>query len=89
MVMKRAVLNTVIVLSIAWLPWWVTAIFILFGFAYFHSFFEGVAWGAVMDILYGAPLEKFGGLQFVFSVSSLAVFFLIERLKRNIRFYRR
>ena len=79
----RATGSLLFFISIFLLPWWVTLLLGVFLLVVFESY-EVVLGGAVIDLLYGAPVPFFGGVSFlataVFLILSVGVFFLRRRL---------
>lgn len=60
----------------------------LVGIFLFKNFYEAIFAGVLLDVLYGTSVSEFAGAWFVFSISALGVYFLVEHIiKKNIRFY--
>ncbi len=84
---KRAIADIFIVFSILYAPWWVTVIAgVLFAF-YFNNYYELIAAGVLVDILYGNNSTSLIRAPFVFSVGSVVFYFLIQFLKTKMRVY--
>lgn len=61
--------------------------FVLVGLVLFNSYFEIVIIGLIIDVIYGAPVEKFNGFQYVVSFSLLVVYAGFEMIKDKIRIF--
>jgi len=83
----RIFVNTILFLSVFYLPWWVTIFFVVIGIFLFKNFYEGIFVGLLIDLLYGTGAKEFYGIWFVFTVSTAIFFILGERIKKNIRVY--
>lgn len=77
--------SIILLFSILYLPFWLSAILALLGMAYFSFFFEAVILFFLIDLLYGAPEAKFSGSVFVALLAALAAFIIIEFLKSRLR----
>ncbi len=72
-----------LLLSILFLPWWLTVIIVLLCFFRFRWFFEGVVAGLLMDLLYGVPVPDLQGIPFIFT----GIFFVILIFGETIKPY--
>ncbi|HEY9481272.1 MAG TPA: hypothetical protein VIR98_03535 [Candidatus Paceibacterota bacterium] len=79
--MNRTITDIVLILSILFLPWWVSAALLLVACFYFHHFFEAFVFGIMADALYAAPhaFHNFPHLGVIFA----AVSFLLSALIRE------
>lgn len=75
--------------SVFFLPWWIVFIFASVSFFMFNDYYELLGAGFILDFMYGIPLSRYGEFQFIFSLSSLALFFLFSSLKKRMRFSKR
>jgi len=83
----RIVLDILFFLSVLILPWWISGLFALFLIFYMKSFYEAVLAGFMLDTLYGTPTQAFFGLQFILTVSSLALVIAVSNLKKILWYY--
>ncbi len=83
----RILASVLLLFSVLFLPFWVTAILALAGMIYFPVYWEAVALFFLSDLLYGAPEAKFFNLVFVSFFVSLAVLLALEALKKKLKFY--
>ncbi len=51
--LKRFLLELVLLLAIVFLPWWVSVAYAVFLLFYFKIFYEIVVFGLLIDLLYG------------------------------------
>ncbi|OGJ01438.1 hypothetical protein A3G98_00800 [Candidatus Nomurabacteria bacterium RIFCSPLOWO2_12_FULL_37_8] len=77
----------VLLLSILFMPFWVSVILAFMGMVYFPLFLEAVFLFLLSDLLYGAREAKLGGMIFVSYIITVVVFILIEFLKKKLKFY--
>lgn len=69
------------------MPFWLSFILALFGMIYFAFFIEAVCLLALSDLLYGVREVKFLHMIFISSVISIVILFVLEFLKKKIKFY--
>ncbi len=81
---SRIIISVLIFLGIFILPWWLTVLFMGISFFVFDSFYEGLFFGLVIDLLYFVPRELFYNLPAVF-ILSLLLFFLSKILDKQLR----
>lgn len=74
--------------SIFFMPFWVSVILAIIGMFYFSTYFEAILLFFLSDLLYGVKEEKFFDMIFVSFFLSLALFILIEILKKKLKFYK-
>jgi len=77
---KRIILNLILLASVLFAPWWISVFFALILTLYFNNFYEIMAFGFVMDSLYGS-----GQLYFV--AGSFVVFVISYLFKSRVRYY--
>lgn len=75
---KRTVINIILLISIIFIPWWVSVIIVLFANISGY-FFEGIVYGFLMDSMYGINLSH----TFMFSFLVLSV--LVPIIKERVR----
>lgn len=84
---KRIIADICIVLSILYAPWWMTVSVGVFFAFYFSNYYELIAAGALIDILYGNNSTSLIHTPFVFSIGSIVFYFSIQFLKTKMRMY--
>jgi len=84
---KRIIADIGIVLCIIYAPWWVTVIVGTFFAFYFNNYYEYIVAGVLIDVLYGNNGVSLIRTPFVFSIGSVALYFLIQFLKTKMRVY--
>jgi len=85
MIVKRIIFDLFLLGTIFYAPWWLPAIIAIFGAFYFHSYYEIMGAGILLDILYAtgeSSLPFFNVLGFLFGTVS---FLIIERIKCELR----
>jgi hypothetical protein len=80
--MKRISLNLVLFLSLFFLPWWATIFFALVGFMSF-DFYEGIFWGAFLDMWWFR--ESSFLLNNVFVCGAVILFILAHLFKKSLK----
>ncbi|HEU0085832.1 MAG TPA: hypothetical protein VFQ59_02635 [Candidatus Paceibacterota bacterium] len=83
----RILASVILLISIVYLPFWVSAILAFAGMIYFAFYFEAVGLFLISDLLYGAPEERYYGMVFVTMIFALVLLGIIEFAKKKIRFY--
>lgn len=81
----RILASLLLLLSILYMPLWLSAILALVGMLYFSFFWESVVLFFLSDLLYGVREARFFNIFFVSLIVSFLVLVLIELLKRKIR----
>ncbi|OGI65211.1 hypothetical protein A3A95_03835 [Candidatus Nomurabacteria bacterium RIFCSPLOWO2_01_FULL_39_18] len=84
---KRILAFMILLLSILFMPFWVSAILAFAGMVYFSFFAEAVVLFFLSDLLYGAREAKFFNIVFVSLIISVLTLFVLEFLKKKIKFY--
>ena len=85
-IVKRVIADIVMVLLIAWGPWWLIVIGAGICLFVYNSYFEIILWGLCLDELYGAAYS----LPYSLSATILAAAALVGAyyLKKRLTFYR-
>ncbi|MDD5721337.1 MAG: hypothetical protein PHT16_02740 [Candidatus Pacebacteria bacterium] len=76
-----------LLLSILFMPWWVSAILALGGMIYFNKFFEAAVLFLLSDLLFGAKEAKFNNMIFVSFIMTVIIFIIVEIMKKKLKFY--
>ncbi|MEX2052179.1 MAG: hypothetical protein WD991_00595 [Candidatus Paceibacterota bacterium] len=81
--------TTVLILlfSVLFLPFWLSALIAFLGILYFHIFLEAVVLFFLSDLLYGVGEPKLFGIYIASTLTSLLILAIIEILKRRLKFY--
>jgi len=82
----RILASIILLLSVLFMPFWVSAILALLGMVYFPFFLEAVLLFFLSDLLYGTPEPKLFNMIFVSFISALICFIILELLKNKLRF---
>lgn len=80
----RIFATIVLLLSILFMPFWITAILAILSMVYFSYFLEIVFLLFLSDILFGIHMGGFAGVTFMSFLISVLVFFTIEFIKKRI-----
>lgn len=83
--MHRILADIILIGSVLFLPWWAA---LLVGGAFFFIFdcyYELLAAALLTDLLYGAPLSKFGGFGAVYSAGVAVMFAFLYLIKKRMR----
>jgi hypothetical protein len=84
---KRLIANIVLLLSIFFMPWWITLLLGVIFISIFPNFYEIFIMGILMDLLYSYPKELFFNFNQIFSLGVILIFVFIEKIKKYLRFY--
>lgn len=81
----RIVATITLIAFVFFAPWWVTmALAIALAFV-IDSYYELLAIGALMDILYGIPGEVATGYGAMGFIASGAIVLIVEKIKKELR----
>ena len=83
----RISFSLILLFSILFLPFYISAILVLIGMAYFSFFIEAGLLFLLSDLLYAVKEIKFFNITFVSFLSSIIFLLVIEFLKKKLRFY--
>jgi len=81
----RILASIVLLLSVLFLPFWVSVILALASMAYFSFFLEAVFLFLLSDLLYGVKEPKLFNMIFVSFSIALVCFIILELLKKRLR----
>ena len=79
----RIVFNIALVISILWLPWYISAILLVAACFSVRGFYEAVAHGILADALYAAP-AGFHGFPYLATAFALLVLLLSLALRDRL-----
>ena len=83
----RILASIILLLSVLFMPFWLTAILALAGMIYFRYFVEAVGLLLLSDMLYGLPVNKFFDIVFVSFIFGIVTLFIVEFVKKKLKFY--
>ncbi|MFA6585708.1 MAG: hypothetical protein WCS86_00925 [Candidatus Paceibacterota bacterium] len=75
----------VLLISILYMPFWVSAILALAGMIYFSLFWESAILFLLSDLLFGVKEARFLDITFISFIVSILILLIIEFLKKKIR----
>ena len=75
----------VLLLSVLFMPFWVSVIIALAGMVYFNIFLEALAFILLSDLLYG--VKENSGAIFISFAGAVLLLVLIEIFKKKVKFY--
>jgi hypothetical protein len=86
--MKLRILVFIMLLfSVLYLPFWISAILALTGILLFDFFWEGTIAMLISDLLYGVRESKLSSFVFVSFLITVVAVVLAEFFKKKMRFY--
>lgn len=80
---KRIIFDLILFCAIFYLPWWVVAILAFIGAFVWPMYYEIIAFGLLVDVLYGTNSATFGGLAGVFT--AVVVLFAASYARKAVR----
>jgi len=80
----RFLASIVLLLSVLFMPIWLSAVLGLGAVIYFHDFYEALVLFLLSDLLYGAKGAGPFGAYFATFIISVILFILIQVLKRKL-----
>lgn len=83
--MQRILADILLIGIVLFAPWWVSLGVAAAFLFIFRDFYELIAVGLLIDLLYAAPAPRFFGFQFVFSFAALLLFVVLRQIKRRVR----
>lgn len=85
----RIIASFVILLSILFLPFWVSVILAFLAIIYFRVFWEAIVLFFISDLLYGANEARFFNITLVSTIFIIIMLLLIEFTKKKLKFYKK
>lgn len=82
----RVLSSLILLFSILFMPIWVSVILGMIGMIFFPLFLEAIFLFFLSDLLFGVSEASLLNVTFVSLIFALAVFLVIELLKRKLRF---
>lgn len=79
--------SILLMISVLFMPWWLSFVLALVFMFYFNIFFEAILIFLISDLLYGVKEIKFFGITFISLIITAIALTLIEILKRKLKFY--
>jgi len=76
----------ILLISILFMPFWVSVILGLASMVYFSFFIEAVFLFLLSDLLYGTQQPRFFNMIFISFISALICFVILELFKKKLRF---
>ena len=83
----RILMNVALLASILFLPWWFTVLLAMVHIFMFQAY-EIIAWGFVLDTLYGTPVALYYNIEFFSTLLFTTFVILVIPLKHRLIFYR-
>lgn len=83
----RIISSILLLLSILFMPFWVSIIIGLVGITLFPFYVEALLLFLLSDLLYGVAQDRFHGILFLSSIIILCGILLLEGLKKKLKFY--
>lgn len=81
---KRLTVDLCLLAAVYWFPWWVSLALAMAVFFAFSEFVELILVGLMIDTLY-APHQTFSVLSYKYFLLSVALFFVLSLIKRQLR----
>jgi len=83
----RILASVILLVSIIFMPFWVSIVLALAGMIYFAVFWEAAVLFLLSDLLFGVKEAKFSGLIFISFVAAAMVLIMVEIVKKRLKFY--
>ncbi|MEK7113498.1 MAG: hypothetical protein AAB873_01585 [Patescibacteria group bacterium] len=80
----RILSSVAILLSLLFMPFWVSILLALAGMVYFAFYWEAVALFFISDLLYGVREERFFNFLIISTIVSFFTLLIIEYLKKKL-----
>jgi len=85
----RILASFFILISILFLPFWVSIFLALFGIIYFRVFWEAIMLFFISDLLFGIQESRYLHLALISTIFIIIMLFLIEFIKRKLKNYKK
>jgi hypothetical protein len=82
----RILASIILLISVLFMPFWLSVILGLAAMIYFSYFIEAPLLFFLSDVLYGAREKSFYGIVFISFIVSVVCLILLEMLKRKLNF---
>ncbi len=82
---QRILASLILLLSILFMPFWISIILALAGIAYFSFFWEAIVLFFLSELLYGVNEIRLSNIFFVSLIIPCATLLIIEFLKKKLR----
>lgn len=83
----RILFDSILFLSLFVAPWWVSSILALAGIFFFGNFYEIIAAGYIVDLVYGSGNGTFADVPFVSTLAAGLLFAGGSFIKKRLVFY--
>jgi len=84
-IVQRIILDIILLLSVLFLPWWITIILALALVFYFKLYYEFIIAAVLTDMLYGVPKAWLFDLAIMYTTFSIVLFILVQWIKTRLR----
>lgn len=78
----RICFSVCFILSLIFLPWYLTILYVLTVSVYIPRYYESILFGFITDVYYG---QHTGVVRFIYTLSTSVLFFLIMYIRSRIR----
>ena len=82
---KRILFTLFLLGAVLYASWWLVLLVAIFGAFYFPQYYEVIILGVFADIFYGTPGGMFVGYGAQGLIAGVALFIVLERIKRELR----
>lgn len=79
----RIAFNIAIIASILFAPWWLTALIVLAAVAMIGRFYEAIAYGILVDALYGTPVG-YHGFSYAATLYAVVIFIVANAVRKRV-----
>jgi hypothetical protein len=86
--MKRAIFNIILFISVFTFPWWATVIMLFIGIFTFRNFYEFIFVGAIIYSLYYIPKDNLISSPIFFTSSIVILYWILQFIRNNIFLYK-
>lgn len=83
----RITSSFILLLSVLFMPIWVSMLLALAGMVYFPMFLEGVFLLLLSDLLFGTRADRFYHITYLTFLMGSVVLIIVESLKKKLKFY--
>lgn len=80
---KRIIFDLILFGAIFYLPWWIVAVLAFIGAFVWPMYYEIIAFGVIVDVLYGANSSTFAGMTSV--LGAVVILFAASYARKAVR----
>lgn len=82
---KRVVFDLILIVSVFFLPFWITAILLVAGTVLFPWFVELFFFSLLVDLVFGVPELRFFNFQYIVTLFAAVIFIIYQLIRPRLK----